>query len=193
MNMAAFLTYTFLTAYTPGPNNIMAMTNASRDGLRRTTPFIRGMFVGFFVVMLGCAAFSTALYRAIPSIQPVMLCVGAAYLLLLAWSVWRDTPATCKSGILHENSFLSGATLQFVNVKIILFGITALSSYVLSHYKCVGDVMLFSLLLTIIGISGCVCWAAFGAALERVFRRRRKLLNAFMALLLVSCAISLFL
>ncbi len=192
MNTAAFLLYTFLTAYTPGPNNIMAMANASRDGLRRTVPFIRGMFFGFFMVMLGCAIFSSALYSLIPSIQPVMLCIGAMYLLFLAWSVWQDKPRKSKDSILKNNSFLSGAILQFVNVKIILYGITALSSYVLPHYKGIENILLFSLLLTIIGISGCVCWAIFGAALERLFKQKRKLLNSIMALLLVYCAVSLF-
>ncbi len=193
MNTAAFLTYTFLTAYTPGPNNIMAMTNASRDGFRQTMPFIRGMFFGFFFVMLGCALFSSALYRFIPSIQPAMLTLGAAYLLFLAWSVWRDKSQNNKSSILQKNSFICGATLQLVNVKIILYGITALSSYVLPHYKGIDTILLFSLLLTFIGISGCVCWALFGAALERLFKKRRKLLNGVMAMLLIYCAVSLFL
>jgi len=193
MNIAAFLTYTFLTAYTPGPNNIMAMTNASRDGLSKTLPFIRGMFFGFFIVMLACAGFSSALYGLIPSIKPVMLCIGAGYLLFLSWSVWRDKPGKNKSSIMHQNSFIAGVTLQFVNIKIILYGITALSSYILPNYKGMETITLFSLLLTVIGISGCICWAIFGATLERLFKQKRKLINLVMAMMLIYCAISLFL
>lgn len=193
MNFAAFLTYTFLTAYTPGPNNIMAMTNASRDGLKRTLPFVGGIFSGFFVVMLGCAIFSSMLYDLIPVIKPVMLSIGAAYLLFLAWSVWRDRPHKSNGGIMRENSFSSGAFLQFVNVKIILYGITALSSYVLPYYKDNGTIVFFALLLTVIAISGCLCWSAFGATMEKLFKQKKGVINVIMAILLVYCAVSLFL
>lgn len=193
LNFSAFFSYTFLTAYTPGPNNIMSMTNASRDGLKRTLPFLAGIITGFIVVMAACAAFSSLLYEFIPSIRPVMLCIGAAYILWLAWMVWRDKSGEGKSGITHGNSFSSGMLLQFVNMKIILYGITAMSSYVLPHYHDVATVALFTLLLSAIGTSGCLCWSLFGAIFEKLFKKYRKALNVIMALLLVYCAVSLFL
>ena len=38
----AFLTYAVITAATPGPNNIMSMSNAGRLGFRRALPFNLG-------------------------------------------------------------------------------------------------------------------------------------------------------
>lgn len=191
MNFSAFFSYTFLTAYTPGPNNIMAMTHAGRDGLKRTLPFLGGMFVGFTVVMGACAAFSSLLYTLIPTIKPVMLWIGAGYILSLAWTVWRDKPKAGGSGEARSNTFLSGMLLQFVNVKIILYGITAMSSYVLPHYQDAASVAFFALLLSVIGMSGCFCWALFGVAFEGLFNKHRKAINLMMALLLVYCALSL--
>lgn len=193
MNFSAFFSYTFLTAYTPGPNNIMSMTNSSRDGLMRTFPFLAGVCAGFVVVMSACATFSSLLYTFIPSLKPAMLWIGAAYILFLAWTVWRDKPHNGKSGITQANSFLSGMLLQFVNVKIILYGITAMSSYILPHYHDVVSITLFTFLLSAIGTSGCICWAIFGAAFEKLFRKYRKSINLIMALLLVYCSVSLFL
>jgi cysteine/O-acetylserine efflux protein len=193
MNIAAFFSYTFLTAYTPGPNNIMSLTNASRDGLKRTLPFLAGVITGFIMVMAICTTFSSLLYEFIPAIKPVMLSIGAAYILWLAWTVWRDKPHTGKSGLIQANSFSSGMLLQFVNVKIILYGITAMSSYVLPHYRDVVTVALFALLLSAIGTSGCLCWAVFGAIFEKIFNKYRKALNLIMALLLVYCTVALFL
>lgn len=193
MNFSVFLSYTLLTAYTPGPNNLMSMTNASKDGLKGTFPFLAGVCAGFVVVVSACAAFSALLYASIPSIKPVMLWIGAAYILYLAWTVWRDKPHDGKDGITQANSFLSGLLLQFVNVKIILFGITAMSSYILPYYHDAVSVALFTLLLSAIGTSGCICWAIFGAAFEKLLRKYRKPMNLIMALLLVYCAVSLFL
>ncbi len=192
MNFSAFFSYTFLTAYTPGPNNIMAMTNASKDGLKRSLPFLAGIMTGFIVVMAACAALTSLLYEFIPAIKPVMLCIGAIYILYLAWTVWRDKPHKGKNGITQANSFLSGMLLQFVNVKIILYGITAMSSYVLPHYHDAATIALYSLLLSAIGTSGCLCWTLFGTVFEKLFKKYRKVLNLIMALLLVYCAVSLF-
>ena len=47
--------------------------------------------------------------------------------------------------------------------------------------------------LTVIGASGSYVWALFGAAFCRFFARHAKAVNLVMALLLVYCAVSLFL
>lgn len=193
MNLSAFFSYTFLTAYTPGPNNIMAMTNGSREGFKRSLPFIFGIFSGFIIVMTACAAFTSLLYEFIPTIRPAMVWLGAAYILWLAWTIWRDNSNKKKNGVAQTNSFLSGMLLQFVNVKIILYGITAMSSYVLPNYHGALKIEFFALLLTLIGTSGCICWAFFGAAFEMLFNKYRRQLNIIMVLLLVYCAVSLFL
>ncbi len=130
MNIAAFASYVLLSAFTPGPNNIMSMTNASKYGMKKAFPFNIGVFLGFLCVLSACAVFSSLLYDLIPSVKPFMLCVGAAYILWLAWTVWRDKPhAEAKGPFSQTNTVLAGAVLQFVNVKCILYGITAMSSF----------------------------------------------------------------
>lgn len=192
MNLSSFFSYTFLTAYTPGPNNIMSMTNAGRDGLKRTIPFALGIFSGFIVVMTACAALTSLLYNLIPAIRPAMLWIGAAYILWLAWTIFQDKPNNKKGSVMHANSYISGILLQFVNVKIILYGITAMSSFVLPHYTNVIIIEGYAILLSLIGTSGCICWMIFGVIFEKLFNKYRKKLNVIMALLLVYCAISLF-
>ena len=135
MNFAAFFSYILLAAFTPGPNNIMSMTNAGRYGFKKAFPFNVGVLLGFLAVMSCCAAFAAVLYDVIPSVKPVMLSVGAAYILWLAWTVWRNKPHEDKKGLSQTNTVFAGAILQFVNVKVILYGLTALSSFVLPHYQ----------------------------------------------------------
>ena len=47
-----FLSYAIVTAVTPGPNNLMSMSNAGRLGFRRSFPFNLGIWAGFSAVML---------------------------------------------------------------------------------------------------------------------------------------------
>ena len=49
-----FLTYAVITAATPGPNNLMSMSNGGRLGFRRALPFNFGIWAGFSAVMLLC-------------------------------------------------------------------------------------------------------------------------------------------
>lgn len=189
MNWAAFCSYVLLTAITPGPNNIMAMSNSAKYGLRRSLPFNVGVLLGFLVVMGLCAAFSSLLYEFIPAVKPYMLVLGAAYILYLAWSIWRDKPHAEKRSVFsNTNTVLAGAVLQLVNVKVILYGITALSSFVLPFYNSVPVLAAFCVILSVTGFLCTLLWTVFGAVFERFFKRWSKVVNAVMALLLVYCA-----
>ena len=46
-NFTAFVSYVLITTFTPGPNNIMSMSNASRYGFKRSIMFNVGVFLAF--------------------------------------------------------------------------------------------------------------------------------------------------
>lgn len=190
-HLYAFLSFIFITAYTPGPNNIMSMSHASKLGFRKSFPFNLGILAGFSIVMTLCALFSTVLYAMIPKIKPVMLVIGAGYMLYLAWKIWKSD-SNIHVQDTKISSFRSGCLLQFVNPKIMVYGITAMSSYILPVFHDPLILSWFVLLLSLVGFSGTVCWAIFGAVFSRFFQEHSKLLNGILALLLVYCAASLF-
>lgn len=188
----SFLTYAVITAATPGPNNIMSMSNAGRLGFRRALPFNLGIWVGFTIVMALCTLFCTALSALIPAIRLPMLVLGAAYMLYLAWGTFRS------SGAIQEDhareGFRSGLLLQFINPKIYLYGVMSMEAYILPYYGGQPAVLLFfALLLAFIGFVFTLAWAAFGSVFRLLFSRHARAVNTVMALLLVYCAVSLFL
>jgi len=186
----AFLPYILIVAYTPGPNNIMSMNNAAHKGFRRALPFNFGILSGFFLVMLLCTVFSTLLFTLIPRIQIVMKILGAAYMLYLALVTLLPS---IKHNVKESNgSFLTGAALQFINVKIMIYGITAMSSFILPRYTSLPVLVCFALLLALNGFIATLFWTAFGSLFSRVFAEHGKILSVIMALLLVYCAVSLF-
>ena len=188
----SFLTYAVITAATPGPNNIMSMSNAGRLGFRRALPFNLGIWVGFTIVMALCTLFCTALSALIPAIRLPMLVLGAAYMLYLAWGTFRS------SDVIQEDhareGFRSGLLLQFINPKIYLYGIMSMEAYILPYYSGQPAVLLFfALLLAFIGFVFTLAWAVFGSVFRLLFSRHARVVNTIMALLLVCCAVSLFL
>lgn len=190
-NWFSFLTYAVITAATPGPNNIMSMTNGARKGFKAALPFNLGIWTGFSVVMLLCTALCQLLGTLIPKIRLPMLLLGAAYMLYLAWETFRS------SGDIRESrageGFVSGLLLQFVNAKIYIYGIMSMEAYILPVYQGRALPLAgFALLLAFIGFVFTLCWSAFGSVFKLLFSRHAKLVNTLMALLLVYCAVSLF-
>lgn len=168
------------------------MSNAARLGFRRSIRFNYGIFCGFLAVMTLCTVFSTTLYSFLPKAKVIMQFLGAAYMLYLAWKVWKS-PADLDEGGGKGAGFLSGMILQFANPKIYIYAITAMTLYILPVYHSVGNMAGFTVLLAVIGASGSFVWAMFGAAFCRFFSRHRAMVNLIMALLLVYCAAALFL
>lgn len=167
------------------------MSNASRFGFRKSLPFNGGIFLGFSIVMILCTLFSAVLFSLIPAIKPFMLAIGAAYMLYLAWKTYKSS-SSIEMKDAQSNRFVSGMLLQFINPKIIIYGITAMSSYILPHFEAPLTLLGFALLLAFVGFTGTLCWSAFGAVFYKLFSRHTKQLNTIMALLLVYCAVSLY-
>ena len=186
-----FRSYTLITALTPGPNNILALSAATSHGFRQSTRVLAGMSLGFLIVMLMCAGISFSLAVMDPAIIHWLSWAGAAYILWLALKI-ATSPAT-NDGLLSEPiSFWASFGLQFVNVKIILYGITALSTFVLPYTQDAHWLIGVSILLALIGTFGNACWALAGHLFQCVFRRYGRQLNIILALLLVYCAVRIF-
>ena len=175
-SIAAFLSFACIMSFTPGPNNIMALSSASAYGLRKGLRFCFGVLLGVLGLMTACALFGAALFRFLPDVEPTMRAVGAAYILWMAFGVWRSGSGNEDSRLVPVNGVVSGMLLQFVNPKGILYGITAFSSFVLSA----------------VAYAGTCFWALFGAVFRRFLQNHHTAANASMALLLVWCAASLY-
>lgn len=189
--ITAFFTYTLITAMTPGPNNILALSTVSQHGIRRSMAVLSGMSAGFLSVMLLCAAFTLSLTRLLPVISGWFTWVGAAYILWLAWIIATSHPSTSETSS-KPLSFWTSFSLQFINVKIILYGITAISTFVLPYTQNIFSVMYVSFLLTAIGCFGNGCWAIAGHLFQSLFQRHGRLINLILSAMLVYCAIRMF-
>ncbi|MEG1917506.1 MAG: LysE family transporter [Oscillospiraceae bacterium] len=188
---SAFLTYVVITAITPGPNNLMSLSNASRVGFRRAMPFNLGMATGLSLLMVLCTLFCSLLSSLIPKIKLPMLILGAIYMLHLAWKIFNSSSELEeKTG---EYTFLQGFVLQFVNVKLYLYGILSMEVYILPYFAGQTGVLIgFALLLAAVCFCSICSWSAFGSVFRLLFSKYAKVTNTIMALLLVYCAVALF-
>lgn len=177
-----------LTVWSPGPNNIMLLSTASKYGIKKNLKFMLGIWTGSLTLMILCGVFCSALASLIPGIQPVMKYVGAAYLIYLAYKTLRRLPPQ-ESSSEKEPSYIMGIFLQLVNVKIIVYGLTMFSTFILPHVR--STILLFPLAfyLMILGAIGNLIWAFAGNILKRFYTAHYRLMNIIMALLILWCAL----
>jgi threonine/homoserine/homoserine lactone efflux protein len=192
-NAAAFFSYVIATTFTPGPNNILSMTNAGKYGFKNSYRFNIGIFVGFFIIMMLCNILSMTMYSIIPSIKPVMTFIGACYILYLAWKTYKSKSHDGYEGAKPSNMFINGLLLQFVNPKVILYGITLSSTFIVPYYRSTAVLSALSLLLAAISLASTCSWAIFGTIFQKFMLKNEKALNTVMSLILVYCAVSLYL
>ncbi|MFJ5625528.1 LysE family transporter [Peribacillus loiseleuriae] len=191
MPLLSFLLYVFITSFTPGPNNIMAMLFANKSGFKKTLRFCVGVGAGFFVIMLLSSYFNLLLKNFIPKIEFAMTILAAVYMVYLAIKIVMSKNHDKDNEDDKHNSFFSGMVLQFVNPKGILYGITAISTFILPYHSSNFSLLAFSILLAFVGFLSTMCWSMFGSLFQIFLTKYRNPFNLIMALLLVYSAISI--
>ena len=187
--VVAFLVYALINAFTPGPGNILALNTMTNYGWAKGKRLFFGIFLGYFFVQSLCAVFIFQLDNLINPIMSVLTYIGAAYIVWLAYYV-----AVSKPGNKNEDkqpSFINGFVLQIVNVKIFLFGITALTVYVIPYYTSLGMLLFFEMIIAGMGTIATLSWVFFGGIFQNTYMKHYKVINIVLAALLLQSAFTL--
>ena len=186
--LLALTLFVFVTAFTPGPNNIMVTASGVNFGFARTIPHMAGITIGFMVLLVACAAGLGLVFATMPALQLALKIVGAIYMLWLAWKVANAAPAGDEvDDLARPLTFLQAAAFQWVNPKAVVIGMTAISIYVRPDHR-VSDFLIVLFLFVVSTAMTVVTWTGFGVALRGLLRdpRRARVFNVIMALLLVA-------
>ena len=179
--------YSFVTSVSPGPNNTVLLTLSARFGQRGALPHLVGMVVGLSVMVIAMSAGLGAFFAAYPTVYEVMKYVGFAYVLYMAWRIYRAAiPEAGSEG--GKPATVWGATLfQWVNPKAWIVIATFVTAYVPVELGA------FSVLIAVamfIGFTmpGAIIWVFLGTLMSRWLRteRSQKVFTTVMALALVA-------
>lgn len=186
----SLLIYSFITAFTPGPNNILALGSAVTFGMRASRPLLWGNFFGFLLVLTGCGAATSSLMVTLPRFMQWITYAGAAYILWMALNLVRASSKT-NSMQAKPYTFMQGLVLQFMNVKFILYGITAFSIFVLPYTQDLSLILGIGLLLAGMASVSNWVWALAGKLCQALFQKHGRLINWILAGTLVYCVVTL--
>ncbi|MEK4737505.1 MULTISPECIES: LysE family translocator [Bacillus] len=191
MPIFSFLLFVFISSFTPGPNNFLAMTYANQHGLKSSIKFCFGVAFGFFIITSLCSFFNIILINILPIIEFPFKILGVAYMLYLAFKILNSKSSANTNEKSNKNLFLVGIMLQFVNPKGILFGLTVVSTFILPYYNSYSSYLLFSLFLGVVGLMSTFSWSLFGSMFQKLLLKHNQFFNIIMAVLLVFSAISI--
>ncbi|MDQ0204759.1 LysE family transporter [Pectinatus haikarae] len=189
----SFFSYTIISAISPGPNNILALNAAGKSGIKMQRRLLSGIYLGFFCIMIICGVFSTVLAVILPEITDYMKYAGAVYITWLAYHVATGRPLKENNTETEKSSFNRGFLLQFVNVKIIIWGLTAFTGFVLPYYDSPIIIVGFIFLLSFIGNGSTHIWAVAGVGLGSLLKKYWRSANIIMGLSLLYSAVNLVL
>jgi cysteine/O-acetylserine efflux protein len=187
--LSSFIIYAIINAFTPGPGNLLALNTSVRVGWKKGKNLLWGIFAGYYAVQILCAILIYGMDRYLNPIMATMKYVGAIYILWLAIHIARSKPDSGESN--QKPSFWTGFILQFVNVKIYLFGITALTGYVLPFYSNFSALLFFEIIIASIGTASTLIWAVLGATFQKLYIKHFRVINLILAAALLECVVSL--
>ncbi len=184
-----FFIYSIINAITPGPGNILALNTITNYGWKKGRPLFYGIFAGYYIVQLICAIFVYGISSFLPNVLNVMKYIGAVYILFLAIHIAVSKPTA--ENIEKSASFVRGFMLQFVNVKIYMFGITALTGYVTDYSTSIWTLILFEMIIATIGTAATLIWTGMGALIQKFYKRHYRIIDIILALTLLECIFSM--
>lgn len=148
-------------------------------------------FHWFFIDALAAVLICYFLGKAVGDKIYFLSYIGAAYIVWLAIRILRSKPEGMEDDA-KNYGFKSGLIVQLTNVKVILFCITVLTSYVRVYTDSILDLFLVACVLPFIGGPlGNLAWVFTGVSLQGLFQRHWRAINIVMALSLIVCAINL--
>ena len=176
-----------VVGYTPGPANLYSLACCLKYGRRKALKMWRGLLTGFSIAVVIMAVLTHILGEVMGEYVVYLKYFGAAYILWLAWKMWRDSGQTDTEA--KDCSFVSGMMVQLSNAKMLLFDLTAFSVYVLPYSNKLTALLIVAALLLIAGPGANLAWLYAGAYLRRFFSKYRKQVDIVMSLLLAGCAL----
>ena len=180
-----FFIYSLINAFTPGPGNILALNTVTNYGYKKGKPLFVGIFAGYYVVQILCAVFVFGIGMILPEVLNVIKYIGAAYIICLAIHIAISKPPDGSAE--KSASFAKGFFLQFVNVKIYIFGITALTGYITEYSTAFIVLLFFELIIATIGCIATLNWIGMGVMIQKVYGRYYRPINIILALILMEC------
>ena len=191
-SLLPIISYILISSFTPGPSNISSASLAVLHGYKNTLKYQAGLAAGVFLLMFLSGLISVTIVKIFPSFEAIMRYVGAAYILYLAFGIFRASYTFTEKDS-QAFGFVHGFILQILNPKLFVYAFTLFSAFLATLTENISVLLIVVTLLAIVAFCATSTWALFGTVIKAYLRNPRlsRLINIILSLSLVYTAISL--
>jgi len=183
----------FVTAYTPGPNNVVASYSGFNFGIKKTIPHILGVTLGFTSLVIFLSVGLINVFKLFPIIQTVIRYLGTLFLIYLAYKI---AFSTISNETQKENpvKFIETFLFQYLNPKGVTVAIIVVSTYVelgVNYFSYATQIVVLAFLFSITSIT---LWTFVGKFLRKFATNDKfiKFFNYVMSVLLLLSIITFY-
>ena len=193
--IAAISVYNFVMYVTPGPNNSILTASGIKFGFFRSVPNIFGIPTGHGIQLALVCLGLGSLFTQFPILLNILRYVGAVYILYLAYKMFGSLNVSSTKEKSRPLRYYEAILFQFVNPKAWVICITAVSLFYPEKENLIVGTLFMVIMSTAINIPSISVWAFSGSIIRHYLRNNnlKKILEWFLALLLLATAVSVFL
>lgn len=184
--IVSFTLFASVSAFTPGPNNIMLAASGANFGFRASLPHILGVSVGFISLVIAAGFGLASLFAALPNLYDVMKIISFIFLIYLAWRIGSAGRAQTQRPN-EPLKFWQAAIFQLVNPKGVSVIISSVTAYTSSATAVASEVLVLFVVFSFVTVGSTITWTLFGLVIGQVLNtpKRLRLFNITMASLLL--------
>ncbi len=156
----------FVTAYTPGPNNVVASYSGFNFGVKKTIPHILGVTLGFTSLVIFLSVGLINIFKLFPLIQIIIKYLGTLFLIYLAYKIAfsKTSDDTTKE---NPVKFIETFLFQYLNPKGVTVAIIVVSTYVELGENYLNYAIQVILLAFLFSITSITLWTLIGKFLRK--------------------------
>ena len=156
----------FVTAYTPGPNNVLASYSGFNFGITKTIPHILGVTLGFTSLVIFLTVGLINVFKLFPIIQSIIKYLGTIFLIYLAYkiAVSSSSDQTQKE---NPAKFIETFLVQYLNPKGVTVAIIVVSTYVELGENYLNYATQIILLAFLFSLTSITLWTFLGKFLRK--------------------------
>jgi threonine/homoserine/homoserine lactone efflux protein len=194
--------FAFISAITPGPNNLLLMSSGALFGWQRSLPHFGGILLGFAILMSSAVFGLGSVVEQWPWLVTIVRVLGASWLAWMALKYFlagiqgpSAAAEPAAAPISRPFRFHEGVLFQWVNPKALILVISAAGAYIAITDSIVQRAIIIVGVFFIAGLISMSLWLIAGDVLNRYMSsgKSARIINLAMGSLILLTALFILL
>tara|TARA_B100002051_G_C16693035_1_gene616588 strand:- start:579 stop:1169 length:591 start_codon:yes stop_codon:yes gene_type:complete len=182
-----------VTAFTPGPNNIMASYSGFNFGFKKTIPLMLGVIIGWTTMLTLMASGLIIIFKEYSFLQNIIKILGTIFLIYLAYKIAFSSTKN-KEDKKKPVNFFDTFLFQFINPKGVIVAMISVSTFIDAQNNYLRDALVVITTFFFMAVFSISSWCLLGKYLRNFATSENfiKKFNYTMSFLLIVCVIMFY-